>query len=41
MRAELTHRLRQWGSAVPAVVASGMLAPVGPRKAVALARGRR
>ncbi|WP_328662516.1 AMP-binding protein [Nocardia salmonicida] len=39
MRAELTHRLRQWGSAVPAVVASGMLAPVGPRKAVALARG--
>ncbi|MEV0852440.1 AMP-binding protein [Nocardia fluminea] len=39
MRAEPTHSLRQWSAAVPAVVASGMLAPVGPRKAVALARG--
>lgn len=39
MPGELTQSLRQWGSALPAVVASGMLAPVGPRKAVALARG--
>lgn len=38
MPADLTHSLRQWGSAIPAVFASGMLAPVGPRKATALAR---
>ncbi|MFZ2177383.1 MAG: AMP-binding protein, partial [Rhodococcus sp. (in: high G+C Gram-positive bacteria)] len=38
MRADLRHRLRQWSSAVPAIAASGMLAPVGPRKAAALAR---
>ncbi|MFC4376332.1 AMP-binding protein [Nocardia halotolerans] len=38
MSADLSHSVRQWGSAVPAVLASGMLAPVGPRKAAALAR---
>lgn len=38
MPAELSHHLRRWGSAIPAVLASGMLAPVGPRKAAALAR---
>ncbi|MEU6558597.1 AMP-binding protein [Nocardia nova] len=39
MSADMIHSLRQWGSAVPAVLTSGMLAPVGPRKAAALARG--
>ncbi|WP_280197827.1 AMP-binding protein [Nocardia cyriacigeorgica] len=38
MPAELNHSLRQWGSAIPAVLSSGMLTPVGPRKAAALAR---
>lgn len=38
MSADFTHSVRQWGSAIPAVLASGMLAPVGPRKAAALAR---
>lgn len=38
MRTEAGHSLRQWLSALPAIAASGMLAPVGPRKAVALAR---
>ncbi|WP_181697831.1 AMP-binding protein [Nocardia sp. GTS18] len=38
MSADLTHSVRQWCSAIPAVLASGMLAPVGPRKAAALAR---
>ncbi|MBF6412937.1 AMP-binding protein [Nocardia cyriacigeorgica] len=38
MSADLSHSVRQWGSAIPAVLASGMLAPVGPRKAAALAR---
>ncbi|TLF81180.1 AMP-binding protein [Nocardia cyriacigeorgica] len=39
MSADLSHSLRQWGSAIPAVLSSGMLTPVGPRKAAALARG--
>ncbi|MGW5453883.1 AMP-binding protein [Nocardia sp. NPDC003979] len=38
MSADLNHSLRQWVSAIPAVLSSGMLTPVGPRKAVALAR---
>ncbi len=38
MRADLRHGLRHWGSALPAIAKSGMLAPVGPRKAAALAR---
>ncbi|MCA2207879.1 AMP-binding protein [Nocardia rosealba] len=38
MSADLNHSLRQWSSAIPAVLSSGMLTPVGPRKAVALAR---
>ncbi|MFC6010608.1 AMP-binding protein [Nocardia lasii] len=38
MSAELNHSLRQWRSAIPAVLSSGMLTPVGPRKAAALAR---
>lgn len=38
MSADRKHGLRQWGSAVPAVLSSGMLAPVGPRKVAALAR---
>ncbi|WP_446222527.1 AMP-binding protein [Nocardia sp. IBHARD005] len=38
MPTDLNHSVRQWGSAIPAVLASGMLAPVGPRKATALAR---
>ncbi|MBB5916677.1 acyl-CoA synthetase (AMP-forming)/AMP-acid ligase II [Nocardia transvalensis] len=38
MSADLSHSVRQWGSAIPAVLSSGMLAPVGPRKAAALAR---
>ncbi|MRH91333.1 AMP-binding protein [Nocardia sp. SYP-A9097] len=38
MRTELEHSLRQWVSALPAIATSGMLAPVGPRGAVALAR---
>ncbi|WP_280305869.1 AMP-binding protein [Nocardia neocaledoniensis] len=38
MPADLTHTARRWASAIPAVLASGMLAPVGPRKAAALAR---
>uniref|UniRef100_UPI002458D0BF AMP-binding protein n=1 Tax=Nocardia wallacei TaxID=480035 RepID=UPI002458D0BF len=37
MSADL-NSLRRWGSAIPAVLTSGMLAPVGPRKAAALAR---
>lgn len=38
MSADLSHSVRQWVSAIPAVLSSGMLAPVGPRRAAALAR---
>lgn len=31
MRSEFTHSVRQWGAALPAIAASGMFAPVGPR----------
>ncbi|WJR36060.1 AMP-binding protein [Mycobacteroides immunogenum] len=38
MPSDVTQSLRRWGSAVPAVIASGALAPVGPRAMAALAR---
>jgi acyl-CoA synthetase (AMP-forming)/AMP-acid ligase II len=39
--AKFWHSVRQWGAAVPAIAASGMFAPVGPRALVAMARSFR
>ncbi|MEV6059376.1 AMP-binding protein [Nocardia asteroides] len=41
MPTDLEHRVRQWGSALPAIATSGMLTPVGPRALAALARAFR